>query len=91
VVARPRAQLRRSWQAAPVDTPPRAAWKVALYAFLITLGLSAGLGFAAAIASGAIHRAPGRAGEQYGRAVFPFILIVTIAAYVIQRTRLTKP
>ena len=74
-----------------MDKPPRAAWKVAIYACLITLGVSAGLGLVAAVASGAIHRSPASAGAQYGRAVLPFVVIVTIAAYVIQRARLAKP
>lgn len=74
----------------PAHRPLRAAWKVALYAFLVTLVIGAAVGFAAAVASGTIDRQPGRAGAQFGRALVPFILAITIAAYVIQRSRITK-
>jgi F0F1-type ATP synthase membrane subunit c/vacuolar-type H+-ATPase subunit K len=66
----------------------RAAWKVALYALLITLLVSMGVGLAAAVASGSIDRDPRQAGRQFGRALVPFILAVTIAAYAIQRSRI---
>jgi ABC-type dipeptide/oligopeptide/nickel transport system permease subunit len=75
----------------PERAPLRAPWKVALYTFLVALLVGAGLGLAAAVASGTIDRDPGRAGAQFGRALVPFILAVTIAAYVIQRSRIAKP
>ncbi len=68
----------------------RPAWKVAILAFVITLAIGTAVGLAAAIVSGSIDRDPHRAGVLYGRAFAPFILIVTIAAYVIQRARLTR-
>lgn len=73
---------------APAPRPLRAAWRVALYAFLGSVLVGVGVGLAAAIASGSIDRDPEHAGEQFGRALVPFILAVTIAAYVIQRSRI---
>ena len=74
----------------PASKPPRAAWKVALYAFLITLGVSAAIGLAATIASGSIDRDPRPAWAQFARALIPFFLAVTIGAYAIQRSRIAK-
>jgi ABC-type dipeptide/oligopeptide/nickel transport system permease component len=74
-----------------VSKPPRAAWQVALATFVITLAIGTAVGLIAAVASGAIHRELGRAVALYGRAVSPFLLIVTIAAYAIQRSRIAKP
>ncbi len=67
--------------------PLRAAWKVALYAFLVSTVVGAAVGLTASIASGGITHGPWRAGELYGRALSPFILAVTIGAYAIQRSR----
>lgn len=67
--------------------PLRPAWKAALAAFAITLGAGAAVGLVAAIASGSIHRDLTTAVLLYGRAFAPFVVIVTIAAYVIQRAR----
>lgn len=77
----------------PASPPLRAAWKVALYTFLATLVVGMAVGLAAAVASGSIDRDPEHAGQQFGRALVPFILAVTIAAYVIQRSRIaaSKP
>lgn len=74
----------------PAPRPLRAAWKVACYAFLITLVVGAGVGLVAAVSSGAIDRDPGRAAGQFGPALVPFLLAVTIAAYVIQRSRIAQ-
>jgi F0F1-type ATP synthase membrane subunit c/vacuolar-type H+-ATPase subunit K len=72
----------------PARRPLRAAWRVALYAFLLTVLVGIAVGLAAAVASGSIDRDPAHAGELFGRALFPFVLAVTIAAYVIQRSRI---
>lgn len=68
--------------------PLRPAWRVALYAFLLTVLVGAGVGLAAAVASGSIDRDPAHAGVLFGRALVPFVVAVTIAAYVIQRSRI---
>ncbi len=72
-------------------SPPslRPAWRVAGLAFLITVAVGAAVGLVAAIASGSIDRDATAAGIRYGRAFSPFVLIVTIAAYTIQRARRT--
>jgi len=77
----------------PARLPLRPPWQVALYAFLITALVGIAVGLAAAVASGSIDRSPGRAGEQFGRALLPFVLAITIAAYAIQRSRVaaSKP
>lgn len=72
-------------------TALRAPWKVASIAFLITLGLGASVALVAALATGALERDAVRAGVLYGRAFAPFVIIVTIAAYVIQRARIAHP
>jgi len=68
--------------------PLRPAWKVAVLGFVLTLAIGAALGAVAAIASGRIDRDPYTAGVLYGRAFAPFVIIVTIAAYAIQRARI---
>jgi hypothetical protein len=75
---------------APTPSPLRPAWKVALYTLVATLVIGAGVGLAAAVASGSIHRDPRHASVLFGRALFPFIAAVTVAAYVIQRSRITR-
>jgi F0F1-type ATP synthase membrane subunit c/vacuolar-type H+-ATPase subunit K len=74
----------------PPASPLRPAWKVALYTLVVALGIGTGVGLAAAVASGSIDRDPGHAGELFGRALLPFIIAVTIAAYVIQRSRIAR-
>jgi len=74
-----------------VSKPLRAAWQVALAAFIIALASGTAIGLIAAVASGAIHREPGRAAALYARAASPFLVIVTIAAYAIQRSRIARP
>ena len=73
-----------------MTTPLRAAWQVALLAFAITLAVGAAVGVIGAMASGSLDRDPYAAGVLYGRAFAPFVIIVTIAAYAIQRARLKR-
>jgi F0F1-type ATP synthase membrane subunit c/vacuolar-type H+-ATPase subunit K len=75
---------------APTRHALRPAWKVALYTLVLALGIGAGVGLVAAVASGSIDRDPRHAGELFGRALFPFIAVVTVAAYMIQRSRITR-
>ena len=65
----------------------RPAWQVALVAFACTVAAGAAVGGIAAIASGSIHGDLATAVFLYGRAFAAFIVIVTVAAYVIQRAR----
>ncbi|MEO7730535.1 MAG: hypothetical protein ABIY55_06145 [Kofleriaceae bacterium] len=65
----------------------RPAWQVALVAFACTLAAGAAVGLIAAIASGSIHHDLSTSVFLYGRAFAPFVVIVTVAAYVIQRAR----
>jgi ABC-type dipeptide/oligopeptide/nickel transport system permease component len=75
----------------PANRPLRAAWKVALYAFAITVAIGTAVGLVAVAASGAIDQDPWHSGALYGRALSPFVLAVTLAAYFIQRARIARP
>ena len=70
--------------------PLRAAWKVAVLALVATITVGIAVGFGAAVASGSIHRDASTAGEEFCTAFAPFIAIVTVAAYVIQRRRIAQ-
>ena len=77
----------------PVPTPAteprlRPAWLIGLYAGAITLAVGGGIALLVAIATGAIHRNPRWAGEQFGRAYAPFVIIIAIAGWAIQRARI---
>jgi len=74
-----------------VSKSPRAAWQVALATFVLALAIATAVGLVAAVASGAIHGEPGRAAALYARAASPFLVIVTVAAYAIQRSRIARP
>jgi ABC-type dipeptide/oligopeptide/nickel transport system permease component len=65
----------------------RPAWQAALVAFAITLAVGAAVGLIAALASGSIHRDLSTSVFLYGRAFAPFVVIVTVATYAIQRAR----
>jgi ABC-type dipeptide/oligopeptide/nickel transport system permease component len=68
----------------------RPAWQAALVAFAITVAAGVAVGLVAAIASGSVHRDLTTAVYLYGRAFAPFVVIVTVATYVIQRARLAQ-
>jgi purine-cytosine permease-like protein len=67
----------------------RPAWKAAVVAFAITGAVGAAVGLVAALASGG-HRDLATAVVGYGRAFAPFVVIVTIATYAIQRARIAQ-
>ncbi|HEY0190213.1 MAG TPA: hypothetical protein VGC42_03775 [Kofleriaceae bacterium] len=73
-----------------MSEPPamRPAWLVGMYAGLITFAVGAGIALLVAVATGAIHRNPAWAGAQFGRAYAPFVVIVWIAGWAIQRARI---
>ncbi|HEX4416757.1 MAG TPA: hypothetical protein VH165_02610 [Kofleriaceae bacterium] len=70
---------------APAMRPP---WQVALYAGAVTLALGIGVAVLAGIATGAIHRHPRWAAEHFVPAWLPFVVIIAVAAYAIQRSRI---
>jgi hypothetical protein len=71
-------------------TAMRPAWQAAALGFAITVALGAAVGVIAALASTSVHQDLGQAIYLYGRAFSPFIVIVTVAAFVIQRARLAQ-
>jgi hypothetical protein len=67
-------------------TPLRSAWLVGLYAGAITLAIGAGLAAIVAIATGT--RNLRWSGERFAAMFAPFVVIVAIAGWAIQRARI---